>query len=309
MVTVVMLSAFALFLIYAFVPGYMVSQKVLHPRAKSLAEAEKMREDDDIFQLTDLDGTRREEISLRSDYGYDIYAFVIYNKLPSDHVVILSHGVTCRSELMFRYLKIFLDMGYNVLFMDHCCHGRSGGNVVSYGYFEKHDLEKTIHWAKEHFNGCVGLHGESMGAGISMQAAELIDVDFLIEDCGYSSFGAEIHHNLKTTPFTIDLIHYLPSRVLIGLRGGYDIEAVSPVSAMSKTKMPTLVIHGKNDTYVPYKMGERIFNAIPHDKKHMYAPEAEHAYSVKHDTKEYKKQIRIFLQQHGFYFGGAADND
>jgi hypothetical protein len=290
-------------LAYLIVPGYMVSQKVLHPRVKTLEEAQRMREEDGIFKHEFLVGTRMEEIPLRSDFGYNIFAFVIYNQIPSDHIVILSHGVTCRSELMFRYLKIFLDMGYNVLFMDHRCHGRTGGDVVSYGYYEKHDLAKAFCWAKKHFSGRVGLHGESMGAGISMQAVELIDVDFLIEDCGYSSFGDEIHHNLKSTPFTCDAVHYLPSRLLIKLRGGYDIEKVSPAAAMMKAQMPALIIHGKRDSYVPYFMGEEIFNAIPHEKKRMYAPETEHAYSVKFDAMEYERQVKEFLSQNGLYFG------
>lgn len=308
MVISITLFCMVVFLAYVIVPSYMVSQKVLHPRAKTLEEAERMREEDGIFRPEFLAGTRREEIPLQPDFGYNIYVFVIYNKTPSEHTVILSHGVTCRSELMFRYLKIFLDMGYNVLFMDHRCHGRTGGDVVSYGYFEKYDLVKAVCWAKEHFSGRVGLHGESMGAGISMQAAELTDVDFLVEDCGYSSFGEEIHHNLKSTPFTCDVVHYLPSRLLVKLRGGYDIEAISPVMSMTKTKMPVLIIHGKKDSYVPYSMGEKIFNAIPHDKKHMYAPEAEHAYSVKYDTEEYENQVKEFLLRYGLYFGDATAN-
>jgi len=306
MITAIILSATVVLLSYVMIPSYMVSQKVLHPRAKTLDEAEKMRNDDGIYKPEDLNGTRREDIALRSDFGYDIYAVVIYNKVPSEHAVILSHGVTCRSELMFRYLKIFLDMGYNVVFMDHRCHGRTGGDVVSYGYFEKYDLAKAVRWAKEHFNGRIGLFGESMGAGISMQAIELTDVDFLIEDCGYSSFGEEIHYNLRSTPFVFDAVHYLPSRLLIKLRGKYDIEAVSPVMSMAKAKMPVLIIHGKKDSYVPYTMGEKIFNAVPHDNKQIYAPEAEHAYSVKYDTREYKKQIKTFLMRYGLYFGDLA---
>jgi len=298
--------AAAVLIAYVFIPSYMVSQKVLHPRAKTLEDAEKLRAEDDIFQPEFLDGTKKEPVPLKSDFGYDIHAFVIYNPKPSAHVVLFSHGVTCRSELMFRYLKIFLDMGYNVLFLDHRCHGQTGGDVVSYGYFEKHDLVKAVRWAREHFSGRIGLHGESMGAGISMQAAELTDVDFLIEDCGYSSFGEEIHHNLKTTPFTCALIHYLPSRVLIRLRGGYDIEKVSPAASMANTKMPTLIIHGTEDSYVPFYMAETIYRAIPHEKKHLYAPKAEHAYSIKYNPAEYERQIKLFLQKYDLYFGEEA---
>ncbi len=303
MYTIVLLVLIVASLAYFFVPSFLVAKKVLHPRAKTLDDVKRLHEEDDIFQPEFLNGTKKEELTLKSNFGYDIYAFVIYNQKPSNHVVILSHGVTCRSELMFRYLKIFLDAGYNVMFLDHRCHGRTGGPSVSYGYFEKYDLLKAILWAKAHFSGKIGLHGESMGAAISMMAAGLADVDFLIEDCGYSSFAEELRYNLIVTPGTRELIHYPSSRLIIRIRGHYDVEKVCPAEAVADTSMPILIIHGTEDSYVPFSMAETIFNAIQHNRKHIYAPKTGHAYAVKYDTVAYKHQIDSFLKKYDCYFG------
>jgi fermentation-respiration switch protein FrsA (DUF1100 family) len=296
-------SSIVLLVVYAISLSFCVARKVMYPRRKTLEDAAKLQAADDIYHPSDLDGTIREEVPLQSVYGYPIHAFIIRNAIPSEHVVILSHGVTCRSELMFRYLKIYLDMGYNVLFMDHRGHGQSGCKVVSYGYFEKHDLASAIHWAREHFSGRIGLHGESMGAGISMQSLELADVDFIIEDCGYSNFGDEIYWQLKKSRTGLAWLQYPCTRLWIRILGGYDIQAVSPIRSMRKATIPALIIHGTEDDHVPFMMASELYNAIPHSQKHLYTPEAGHAGCIKSNPAAYRQQVKTFLQTYGMYYG------
>lgn len=302
MVTIVLIIVVIL-MIYLALPSFMAAKRVLYPRRKTLDDVKEIHSMDSTVEVDYAIGLKKEDIILQSEFGYNIRAFVLYNPVPTEHIIIISHGFTCRSELAFRYLKIFHNMGYNVLFLDHRRHGETGGSSVSFGYYEKHDLAKAIVWAKEHFKGKVGLFGESMGAGISMQTVELADVDFLIEDCGYSEFAEEIRHQIGSVPGVFSAVHYPLARLWILLLGKYDVEKVSPKDAMKKAKMPVLVVHGTQDNYVPYYMADIIMKSIPHDNKRLYSPEAGHAQSISVNPAEYEKQIAEFLKEYNLYYG------
>lgn len=89
----------------------------------------------------------------------------------------------------------------------------------------------------------------------------------------------------------------------IKLRGKYDIEDVSPIKALAQYNGPILTVHGSADNYVPYYMADIKLKSVAHENKHLYAPDAKHACSVKHDPVKYEKQVKAFLQKYDLYFG------
>ena len=51
------------------------------------------------------------------------------------------------------------------------------------------------------------------------------------------------------------------------LKAGYYLADASALRQVKKAKIPVLFIHGENDTFVPYEMAVRLYEACGSDKK------------------------------------------
>ncbi len=202
-----------------------------------------------------------------------------------------------RTASVIKYLAMFLKMGYNAMFVDHRAHGKSGGRNVTYGYFEKYDLAEALKLIKSMHSGKIGVIGESMGGAISMQALSVSeDIDFLISDCGFTSLEDEIKHH-------IGLIKWVPvyptfwfAWTWLRIIGGFNLFRVSPINALRETSVPVMIIHGDQDTYVPYSMAKPLYNAINHKKKKLYvAKGAAHACAYESDPDKFKAEVNGFI--------------
>jgi dipeptidyl aminopeptidase/acylaminoacyl peptidase len=80
--------------------------------------------------------------------------------------------------------------------------------------------------------------------------------------------------------------------------GHFNLTADSPVKAVKKTRLPLLIIHGTADTFVPYQMSEKIFEAAaPTDKKLLLFKGAYHGISYMNNEKVYIGELRSFMER------------
>ncbi len=282
--------------IYFIFLGAMVTKMVVYPKKRTMDDLER------DFKLY-LDNKQwynhleKEQLFIQSEFGYGINTTFIENPDKTDNTIIVCHGVTMLHEGVSHYIRMFMELGYNVVAIDHRAHGKSGGKTVSYGYYEKHDLAKVIDWTRDKTKGKIGLFGESMGAGISMQTLAIRDVDFIIEDCGYSSFDEQIKHQLRTKKYAPLYPVYSIARLFIKIVGKYDLNEISPQKAMSETKIPVMIIHGDKDNYVPFYMADILYNSLKTEHKmKYYAKDSRHACSYYDYPEEYKQKVVEFLR-------------
>ena len=67
------------------------------------------------------------------------------------------------------------------------------------------------------------------------------------------------------------------------------------VDALKKNKIPVLLIHGTDDTFVPVEMTYENYKACAGPKKLLVVPGADHGMSYYVDRENYEKVIREFL--------------
>ena len=284
-------------LLYFIGIGVYTANNILYPKMKADEYFEDVRNKYTAYSKEWYNRLEKEEFQIKSIYGYDINLTYIPNEIPSEHTIIICHGVTVRSKAVIKYLNMFLKNGYNALFIDHRAHGKTGGKHVSYGFYEKYDLKEAIQWVKKRHTGRIGLIGESMGAGISMQTVSIEKVDFLIEDCGYSTFEEELKHQFRLSKHAPVYPSYYFARLFIRILGGYDLKKVSPVEALRSVDIPVLVVHGEEDDYVPFYMSSKIYNSIASKDKMLYVAEGTgHALSYEEHPIEYQNQVYAFLK-------------
>ena len=293
----IVLIILAIALIWLVVLGWETAHKILYPIMKTDEHFNEMMLKYNMYDEKWYDRLDKKEFYLKSQYGYNIHLTYVKNEVPTEHTIIICHGVTSRTEGVIKFLNMFLDNGYNALFIDHRAHGKTGGKHVSYGYFERYDLAKAIQWVRKEHNGKIGLIGESMGAGISMQTLLVEKVDFVIEDCGYSSFDEEVKHQIRRNRFVPLYPTYYFTRLIVYIIGGYDIKKVSPIEAVGQTDTPVMVVHGDSDNYVPFYMSSIIYDNIKSKSKMMYvAEDTGHALAYEEHPKEYRKNVYEFLK-------------
>lgn len=240
---------------------------------------------------------KKEELFVDSVHGYQLHAlyFPIGN---SKKAVIVAHGIRWSLFGSYKYVKLFQSLGYNVLLCDLCCHGLSGGNHISYGYYEKDDLSK---WAdvletKLDSGAIIGILGESLGAASAVQCIRQDSrIKFCIADSSFSDLSELCKFQIKSvTRLPIPLFVRLTSR-LIKKRYGWGIEDVSPVKYLDKVKTPLLIFHGTKDKLIPAEMAKKLYEKADGVKQLIMVEGAGHVKGFNLNPELYYRSIKDFL--------------
>lgn len=114
----------------------------------------------------------REAYTVSSFDGYVLHAQLCRNPKPSDRYVILSHGYTDNQMGMLKYMRLYLDRGYNCVIYDLRGHGKNAKAICTYSVQEGKDLYEMIRDTRTRYPDLkvLGLHGESLGAATTASA-------------------------------------------------------------------------------------------------------------------------------------------
>lgn len=228
----------------------------------------------DIFNDNNIFKNKAEIVQISSFDNLKIYAYKLSHKEPYDKWVIINHGYMQQPyQLGHAGLKFYTN-GYNVLLPHMRGHGLSEGSYIGMGLHDSKDIIKWIDYILSlNSRAEIVIYGVSMGAAATMiTSGENLpeNVKCFIEDCGYTSAWDEFSYQLKET-------YHLPSfpimngvNMLVKIRAGYDLKDASPLNQVQKCTKPMLFIHGDNDRFVPFKMGEKLYTAAACPEKEFF---------------------------------------
>jgi len=283
-----------------YVAGEKFLENVVHPNTIDYKEHYYFELQKGRFSESWFHELEKEEIYIKSVYGYNIHGFYFNNR--SHHTIILIHGITSSMWASVQYIEMFYNRGYNVLIYDQRNHGQSEGRFTTMGAFEQIDAKTVVEYAKKKSGkGVVGLHGVSMGAATALMTAALTPyVDFVIEDCGYTSTIDELSYRLKEDyqlpPFPFVQI----AEAIARKKYGFDFHSYSPLKAVKQMEIPVLFLHGDKDTFVPYNMVHALYRAKKGKKEFHGFKDSIHATSYSDHKREYKEVVYAFLDKYGF---------
>jgi len=283
-------------LIVITIIGWHFSSMVIYPKVQDYTytydyELEKGK-------MGRFDNLEKQEIYIDSQYGYKIHGFFFSNN-NSKNIIILCHGINWSLYGSAKYMDMFLKRGFAVFIYDHRNHGLSGGRDTSFGYYEKFDLKKCTDYLFNKFGEdiIVGLHGESMGAGIVLQNIAIDQrIKFCIEDCGYSDAEDLFKHRLEKD-YNIKRFPLIKlSSKITKMRVGWEFKDVSPITTLPMVKIPILFIHGDEDDYVPTFMCKQMYKIKKGYKDIYIASNTGHAEAYWKNKDEYENKVDIFLK-------------
>lgn len=279
-----------------------LARVALYPKVTQYEETYRREVEAGKIVPEEFDSWTKEEISIRSPYGYALHGF--YFPLPgAQKTVVLVHGITWSLFGSVKYMPIFRRRGFNILIYDQRTHGRSGGSTCTFGFYEKYDLKAVIDWALARLGpgGQVGTHGESLGGATVLQHAGIDPrLSFVVADCPYSDLYAQLAYRLRVE-------YHLPAFPL--LEGASLVSywitrmrfrEVRPLEAIRGVATPMLFCHGAEDNYILPQMSIDMAQAKQNGLARLYlAPHARHAEAYWNNRAEYDQQVGDFLKEIG----------
>jgi pimeloyl-ACP methyl ester carboxylesterase len=189
--------------------------------------------------------------------------------------IIYLHGIADNRGSAAGAIRRYRPRGFDVLAYDSRNHGRSGGDVCTYGYYEKQDARSLIDSAP---SGPVILLGTSLGAAVALQAAA--------DDTRVSTvIAAEVFSDLRTVAIERApslLPHWAIDRAfaIAESRGHFQVADVSPVKAATRLTIPVLLIHGADDLDTRPDHSNRVFEALRGRRRLLLVSGAGHNHSL-----------------------------
>ena len=131
-----------------------------------------------------------------------------------NNTMILFHGYRSASARDFACaVKMYTDMGFNVLLCDQRSHGRSEGKLITFGVKESRDVLSWVNFVnREYSPSSIALGGMSMGATTVTLACGLNlpnNVKCVVADCGFTS-PTDIIKVVAKKDFKVNASFFLP---------------------------------------------------------------------------------------------------
>ncbi|HWN97713.1 MAG TPA: alpha/beta fold hydrolase [Blastocatellia bacterium] len=277
-----------------------LSGLLIRPRLKRLSQLKSPH----LRGLIRRSGFAFEDVTISSFDGTRLYGWWMAASKPAPTIVVL-HGVKKNRTDVLRTALVLRRAGFNVLLFDGRAHGDSEGRFVTYGFFERRDVETAIEWLiaeKGIERNRVGLAGESMGAAIALQvAAHNSWIGAVWADSPFASLrrvAEEFVRRVTRLPVAVlNPVMWTTMRVA-NYRGNFDIETVNPLELAKKITCPVTLVHGTKDQVIATAHSEQIYEALSGNKQIWFVEGARHARSVRFAKSEYSDRlIRFFTEK------------
>lgn len=170
---------------------------------------------------------------------------------PRGHFVFLiCHGNGGNISHRLGLVRVLLETGAGVLVFDYRGYGRSSGRPSEAGTYR--DAEAAHAWLRRRgFAGTnILAYGESLGGAIATELAVRQPLGGLVLQSTFTS----------STDMGREIFPWLP----VGALARYRFDTLGK---LPQVRVPVLVLHGRADTIIPFRHGERLFGAASEPKR------------------------------------------
>ena len=246
-----------------------------------------------------------EEVKVLSHDGL-VLSGKYYHLKDDAPIIMFFHGYRCSAirdgNGIFLYTR---KLGFNVFLADQRAHGKSQGKTITFGVKERYDVQSWVNYFTKRFGEQqkIYLSGLSMGGATVLMASNIglpENVIGILADCPYSSPKAILCKVIKQLGFPVKITYAL-AKLSAKWLGKFDMEESSAIQAIRESEIPTLIMHGNADDFVPCSMSMDCQLAGEEHVQLVLIKDAAHGMSHCVDTPSYEKAAYAFFEQTGAF--------
>jgi pimeloyl-ACP methyl ester carboxylesterase len=181
----------------------------------------------------------------------------MYVSTTTGPVVVLYHGNAGSACDRAFYTQFFTDAGYGYVLVEYA--GFSNDPREPSHELIKQDVRNVISYLQTTKVNGVAIVGESIGTGFAAYHASLAPPQKL----------------LLITPFT-DLLDIAKGRFWLYPTSLLVDNALDNTTALKNYRGNVTIIHGAEDSIIPYKLGQRLFNSLSAEKEFVTITGSDH---------------------------------
>ncbi|HOL67315.1 MAG TPA: alpha/beta fold hydrolase [bacterium] len=253
-------------------------------------------------------GLPGEEIQLLTEDGKRLAGWFIPAEKPAGVVVCLHGYPANKSDILLEVS--FLYPHFSLLLFDFRGHGESGGRITYFGLKETADVRAALNYLQKDKRSQslpVAVWGYSLGAAVAiLTAARDRRIKAVVSDSAFASFPEMVGHYYRSLGPLKYLLAPL-SRLLGRIFLKADFDENSPERVIGQLHCPVLIIHSREDEYVPAEHALRLYRQAP-EPKALYWKSGSHA-GLRAEAGSYQAKVLSFLKETLGKNKGGEDSD
>lgn len=238
------------------------------------------------------------EVSFHSESDSVIAGWLIPG-VSGKGAILLLHGIGANRMATLRRAEFLHARGFTVLAIDLSAHGRSTGDVITFGYREAHDVEAAVAYLAQHANGeKIGAIGVSLGGAALLSARPATPLSAIAIESVYSTIETASENRLRARFGAAG--NYLKYLLLwqLQLRLGIDPAKMRPIERLSSIKIPIFIASGVEDLHTTLAESEAMCAHANQPKVCWFVPGAAHVDLHSFVRAEYEARIGEFFRQY-----------
>ena len=233
---------------------------------------EKFKINKKYYKRTDFTITNKRYLKLQCSYWEPFDEEREYVRLPC---VIYLHGNSSSRCEAVAEIKYLLPLNITVFAFDFSGCGKSQGEYISLGWYEREDVESVIEYLrKTNKVSTIGLWGRSMGAVTAIMYGDRDpSIAGMVLDSAFASLNELISELVKSRVNLPEFVLNQATKLVkstINKKAKFNLDEIEPKKYAVRCFIPALFCHGKNDSFVNIHHCKDLYEVYVGDKNVNY---------------------------------------
>lgn len=188
------------------------------------------------------------DLRFKTADGLELHAWYTPVRDPGKPVILFFHGNGMHIKAFYPKANFYIEQGYGAFICEYRGFGGNPGKPTEQGLYN--DAEACLATLKEKASQDVVYYGESLGTGVAVNLSLKHPPKGIVLESPYSSV-VDVAKNTYG---------WYPVDMMVD-------DKFDSIGKIDQIKVPVLIVHGKIDNLIPFKLGQRLFEKANRPKE------------------------------------------